>query len=404
MKKHILVFILLLSGLLPILAQNNYSPGYIITNDQDTITGFIDYRTDKMNALTCHFKKDLTSPEQTYLPGQIFGYRYTDVGKFYVSKTIKIKGEERKIYLEYLLQGIMNLYYYCDESDTDYLKYYFFENKNGEMVSITKRPDKIITERNGDLKKMKDIKYKGVISYIFKDCDPVKQKATQTQFRHKDMIRLTKDYHKLVCTAGEECIEFETTPDKHNVKTKISVYGGFENVIDAPSFTLKGNYDISCPVKYSPFAIIGVELNFSLPRWKKAVSMQTDFSLAKQHFYVDDYDYIYGGIHDYRYDALRLASNIGVKYTHQKGKVRPCIEAGMIINYGLNVKESYSDLLHKETISTCSPGCYTGLGFDYDLGNEHYILCRINGELRHNYFGVKDSMMTFWKIKLGYTF
>ena len=146
MKKYLLTSILLFSFILTVHAQSNYSSGYIITNDQDTIFGLIDYRTDKMNALTCHFKKDLTSAEQTYLPGQIFGYRFTDAGKFYISKFVTINSIQQKVFLEYLLQGIMNLYYYCDESDAEYLNYYFFENENGEVVSITKHPDKIIKE------------------------------------------------------------------------------------------------------------------------------------------------------------------------------------------------------------------------------------------------------------------
>ena len=394
MKKYLLTSILLLSFILTVHAQSNYSSGYIITNDQDTISGLIDYRTDKMNALTCHFKKDLTSPEQTYLPGQIFGYRFTDAGKFYISKFVTINGIQQKVFLEYLLQGIMNLYFYCDESDAEYLNYYFFENENGEMVCITKHPDKIIKEDDGNMRKLEDNKYQRIVSFIFKDINSLKYKALHANFTHKDMIGLTKDYHSLVCTSGAECIEFETTPDKFYIKTKFSVYAGFENKSLAPSI-LWDDYGVGyLLVNHAPF--IGGEFSFSIPRWKKSVSLQTDLSLTQYQKEVKEYNY--------NYDGMRLALNVGAKYTYEKGRIRPCVEAGLIFNSGLNITESQGEYERKLELDPCMPGYYAAVGADYHLGNDHFILLRINAEMRQNFFWFKDYDMRTWKFKLGYTF
>ena len=58
MKKEI-VFFLLLLAMMPIqlVAQVNPQKGYIITNENDTIDGTIDYLTDAQNVKACLFQK-----------------------------------------------------------------------------------------------------------------------------------------------------------------------------------------------------------------------------------------------------------------------------------------------------------------------------------------------------------
>jgi len=383
MKNYFIASAFLLSSILAIHAQSNYSHGYIITSNNDTVTGWIDYRTDKMNAMACKFKQNLTDEEKVYLPGEITGYRFTDAGKFYISKSVTTDdGTPHTVFLEYMLEGIMNLYYYCEASDSNYSEYYFFENENGELISVTKMPDKVLTEENGKLRKLEDLKYQRLLSYIFRNCEPVKKKASKVQFTQKNMIDLTKDYHNLVCKSGEECIEFETTPDKHYIKTKFSVYGGWEIEANVPVSLFSDNpfSDTYALIKNSP--IIGAQFNFSVPRWKKSLSLQTDISLTKRYLKLSQ--------SGDEYNDLRLASNIGAKYTYHQGKFRPCIEAGIIFELG--------------TCRSFMPGHYAGLGFDYLLKNDHFILFGINNEWRNNFFWVKDNARDAWRMKLGYTF
>ena len=116
--------------LIPVLyAQNNYRPGFIITVQKDTIYGEIDYRTDKMNAKRCVFQSQGNDTEPvTYHPFEILGYRFTDDGKYYVSKNIELKyGVSTPVFLEYLLQGMKSLYYYETE---DNIPIYFVEDNN----------------------------------------------------------------------------------------------------------------------------------------------------------------------------------------------------------------------------------------------------------------------------------
>jgi hypothetical protein len=108
--KTIILFVFLLLSLWGN-SQNNYVPGYIITNKQDTIHGLIDFRTDRMNNSVCKFKVSLQDSVKTYLPYEISGYRFVNETKYYISKTVTIDKVEYKLFLEYLVQGILNLYY-----------------------------------------------------------------------------------------------------------------------------------------------------------------------------------------------------------------------------------------------------------------------------------------------------
>jgi len=384
MRRFIPTILVLFCFLFSINAQENYSSGYIITNTYDTIRGYIDYKTDIQNAKVCHFKPNLNDKEQSFLPGQIAGYRFTDEGRFYVTKSVTIKDSTCTVFLEYLVKGIMNLYYYTEGSDAstdvNYNNYYFFENENGEMNSITKGPDEIIEIDNGCLKNREDNKYKGMLRYIFRDCEPVGSEALQSKFKQESMVELTKDYHKRICTSGEECIEFVTKPDTHYYKFNYTIYVASDYCLTYNS--IFGNTYSRVEKSISP--ILGAQINLSIPRWVKSLSLQADISVTK----LAD---VYG------YKPYRFALNLGGKYTYQNMKVRPSFEIGINNEYrnyvGLDVEKIY-------------PGYYAAVGLNPSLGNGHFFLLSLGYELQKIWesWSVFSFDETALKLKLGYTF
>ena len=91
-KLEIVRYALVLLFLIPslqLLAQSNVREGYIITLQDDTIHGEIDFRTSAMNMKRCVFRKKGDTSFKTYLPGEISGYRFTSNGIYYVSKEVK---------------------------------------------------------------------------------------------------------------------------------------------------------------------------------------------------------------------------------------------------------------------------------------------------------------------------
>jgi len=228
-------------------AQSNFRRGFIITNEGDTVSGWIDFGTDAQNMHICNFRETEMGTTRTFFPGQIFGYRFYEEGKFYVSREIVINDEPRTVFLEFLLQGNMNLFYYIDVSQHKQTEYYFFENQSGRMIALTKRPDEIISTAGGITRVNRDFRYRGVIRYLFNEHESIAQQADKVEFNHQSMIDIARQYHNLTCPIGEESIVFEIKTDTNFIRTQFSIYSGAMIFADAQPIMIGGRVNISNP-------------------------------------------------------------------------------------------------------------------------------------------------------------
>ena len=385
-------------------AQDNYKQGYIITNQNDTVIGWINLRTNKNNQKQCEFKPDLKLATKIYLPGDIAGYRFIDEGKYYVSRDIQLNGNSRKVFLEFLVKGIMNLYYYEDAID-----YYFFENQDGKMEIISQQPERI-----EDTRVVKDNKYVGQIRYLFKDYQPIAQKADKLKFDQKSMMSVVEEYHNEVCTTGESCIVFQNEhPDDKGLISKISVYTGFQ-ISNYKFYTTNfGKGSFITGNNLSP--VLGVQLNILNPRWwPKPFSIQLDVAFSKFQSgipngvmrYVRDvtdeirpYTDASGKVTSYK--VLASSFRLGVKYTYPKYKIAPTMEAGVdytklggvLVKYGM--------------LRSYLFGYYIAVGADYKIKISHAIFIRLVYENYSNSDGLQyygNDKINMPQMKIGYTF
>lgn len=346
MRNLFILFLLLSIG--NIYGQDNFKRGYIITNEKDTIDGWIDFRTDEQNMRACKFKTEEIGKVTTYLPGEIFGYRFYKEGKFYITKEITINELQHTVFIEYLLQGMMNLFYYIDNSK---MNYYFFENEECIITPVTKKPDEYIKVEDSRAKVLKDNRYMGVIGYLFKDQETISKQANKLKFNQKSMINIAKEYHDLVCTTGEECITFETKEDKEYNLLKYSVYGGVQ--LYKYTNIMEENISIISP-------IIGVRLNIYAPRISKNLSFLVDLAFSK----INKKDYFINS-------KIYMPVQIGVNHSYGKNKFRPTIEGGLKFPfYSLEKSESNS---HYYGFNATFVDIFGSLGFKYILNEKHSI-------------------------------
>lgn len=400
--KYISTFILLFILAMTANAQSNYTKGYIITNENDTINGLIDFRTDKINCSFCKFKLSKNAEEKIYYPQDLIAYRLIKEGKYYVSRTIIIDNEQQKVFLEYLVQGIKDLFYYPQKNDC-----YYIEDENGKMIAITKEPDKIV-----DNKYITDNKYKGILSYIFRSSKSVSKKINKAYFDRRDMINLTKKYHTEMCAPGEECIVFANDYKKSFLEYDFSIYGG----IQLTEFTFEDNVltdHFKSAKSIQP--VIGCQINISSPRLLKTLSTQIDISISKMEGCIDYISNLgENAIYEkYKFKSLMTNGSVGLKYALSSiKKIRPTIEAG--VNYALLFNSSNS--LYKEnrgisyaeqskidnyySIPKSYYGFNAGAGFDYQLSNNHSVFCRV---LFSNISTYEASINNI-QLKLGFTF
>jgi hypothetical protein len=380
-----------------VFSQSNFKSGYIITNSNDTVPGLIDFRTDVTNSQICKFKQHESDSEKKYLPGEIAGYRFINEGKYYVSRTVEIEKVEKKVFLEFLLQGMLNLYYSPEGNG-----YYFFEDKAGKMISTTKYPDQI-TEKN-TIKT--DNRYKGVLSYVFRECLPLSIESSQAQFDRKTMIEYTKKYHDEMCDSGDKCIIFENDYKRKFTKFDFIAYSGFE------LNTLKQNYNYKVYNTTSFTPLLGCEMDISSPRFFKSLSLMLDVNCSRIS---GAFDYSDNMLYSqYSYNGLKSSFGGGLKYIYDKGKIRPSIEAGLTYTnlFGLKSKSFSESMDSNNTISSTISlneffpekfytGIKAGIGFDYTLNENQFLVCKLMYYTMSA--SIVDKLGTF-QLKLGYKF
>jgi len=72
--KQTLFLILLLCNVQFAFGQENYTPGYIVKSNKDTLKGFIDYRNWGVNPKKISFKENQSAESSSYTPIDIAGF------------------------------------------------------------------------------------------------------------------------------------------------------------------------------------------------------------------------------------------------------------------------------------------------------------------------------------------
>lgn len=404
MKKRVafvLIFFLILAFNLN---AQNYTKGSVLKNNGEKLDGWIAYRTDKLNATECLFKVDLNSDSEKFYPNDIREYRLVDTRdgeKFYISKKVNVESEEKTVFLDFLLQGEMNLYYY----ESDKQKYYLFEYEDGEMFDVSKNPEFVYQGADYGIYYGEDTKYKGFLKYQFKDYPEVAKMTDKTDFSHKSMIKLVKAYHDQTCDSEEECVIFSGKGKQSTIKVKFSVYGGVNYISSFKVADISGLNREFTVTKMAP--VVGAQMNFYLPRFSNSMSVFIDLSMSNlkgEYSRVEtEYDYTL------KMNTLVFSTKMGLKYTYPQGRFRPMIEGGVtytaLFNGNLdhvNNKTGATSKRENQLRKGCL-GVYFGAGVDFKLTKENFVFCRLSYE--KDWYALRYSHgAELIGAKVGYTF
>lgn len=422
-KIYLLAILLVLA--VSVSAQN-FKQGYIITEKDGEVMGLIDFSTNKDNGATCVFKLSEDAPAQIFLPTDILGYKFVKEGKYYVSREVSINEKKRQVFLEYLVQGMMDLYYYKDYKDSK-MEYYFFEDKDGEVTQISKKPNKF--DGTYDIV---DDKYRNQLTYLFREYPEMsemfmKQKNRRETFDRNvrfakmgefgydrsDMIEAVKLYHSKACTTGEPCLVFENNSNKRYVRLQFSVYAGMQWV------DFKWNLDALKSVQ-SLNPVVGAIVNVSNPRVSQSLSLYLDASLSgvKGENEVKDET---GSYFHNKLSGVTTSFKLGVQYMYPRGKVRPSIGAGYGIHTFISksnttyIEESKGNDILKSSINgyynipTLYHGFNANIACDYMLKGERSVFLGVSYEGvtaksdsgAHAKGSMKQNMV---QVKVGYRF
>jgi hypothetical protein len=216
-NKLILFGLLTLTSILN--AQTDFRPGYVIDHSGDTLFGEIDYRGDLLMSSICRFKS-ADNQINEYSPGDITAFRFID-SKYYVSREIDLK----KVFLEYLIKGQVNIYYMRDEKGD----HYFIDKDSLTLSEIPYEEGiKYIDKKPFHYETTKHI---GFLNYYMQDAQGFQSRIEKIKKpKHDNLIKLAEDYHNSVCK-DEKCIVYEKRQPivKVNLETLAGVVK-FENI------------------------------------------------------------------------------------------------------------------------------------------------------------------------------
>ncbi len=339
----------------PLMGQSNFIPAYIVNNQGDTLQGWADYRVEKENGKACVFKVSDTSVRQTFLPGEITAYRFTKSGELYFSRTITINNVEQTVFLELLVRGSLNLYYYTDWKSGK--EYFFFEDTTGKFTAVTQNPDRIGGGNESEAI-YKDVRYKNVLAHLFRDRETVAAKAADVDFSTHSMIRITKEYNDL---SGGAVSQLVRTPGHagEGFRARLGAYGGMQWVGSA--------YREYTSVAYSPLA--GVRVYLSDARVLKSFSVQADFYISWQSDIRKEWVWNWN---------LALTA----KYTMPKGFVRPTAEAGI---YWASFDARTWATIDWNSTTQYHGGFYGSVGANLMFSEQVFMFIALGGDISYNF-------------------
>ena len=252
----LLLFIYLITN-----AQSDFRKGYVITDNLDTIHGTIDFRNDMKNSEECIFTTPSGSTT-TYRPGEIYGYRFEN-GRYYVSKFVKeTNGTVAYRFVEFLVQGAKDLYYFRDMAGFHYLLDY----KPDTLTEIPYKAKDI--NKDGKDYRYESKQYIGYLKEYFKDCPSVYPEIDRIKKPgFNNLITLTKDYHYKTCSDSSCIVYYQPKP-----VFKVAFEPQYGWITSMREFF---------PGNTRGFSQTGLMIYFWLPRANEKLYLKTGYSYAE---------------------------------------------------------------------------------------------------------------------------
>ncbi len=323
------------------IAQKNYIKGVIITNDNDTIHGTINYLNWDKNPDAVQFVKEGTTEEISYKPIQIKAFIVaTD---YYESAIVAIDNSTKQlehlshspdpvmvkdtVFLSAYVIGKVGLYYFKDKTD----RKHFFIKKNNLMQELINNYFYFYNEGIDEL--IKSEKYKRQLIMEMDDCEGIIDDIKKLTYTSVELSRLFKKYNlcknvtPLFVKKREKFI-FEPTLIAGFSSTKFH----FESTV--PNYLQEAHFNRSSDL------VFGIAVNIVIPRKRKALSLYNEFmyksygAKADVTTYFDSYtrfDKHY--IFDFTY--LKLVTLL--RYIHPGKIFQPFFNIGITNGYAIKI-------------------------------------------------------------------
>lgn len=395
-----------------------FRPGYIITHEFDTISGLIKYTGGNKTAKNCLFKVSEDSNLIDYKPTDIHAYRLNE-GKFFISMEV----DKEFYFLEYLIKGSANMYYYSDKDGP----HYFVETEGSGFFELTE-PDRIFETDTGTYQL--PARYPMMLAVSFNEMKGINERVADVKLTHNSLISLAKDYHDYVCDSVE-CIIFEAMIKP--IRFHVGVIGGltfnhlnFGRKVKSgfhPGFEFGGFMTIHNLLISSERFFFRLALSFQ--HQNKFRFTNTGRNSGSTLITYNDIIYYLNPKTDYEIDDIHtlkteldadlklwfLKIPLTLNYNISMGKIKSFIGGGAVTLFTLSQNEDfqYHDLLeaYGQSIPSFLFGYKFQSGLIRELKGQGSLFGEVSFEQLMNLGGLHDYQRLYTMVigvRLGYTF
>jgi hypothetical protein len=379
----------------------DYRPGYIIKNDNDSISGFIRYKAGRSNDL-CDFKQSKRSGHTSFSPLELLAYGFAD-GRRYISLILPgAEAKKEKVFVRVLSEGPLTLYRYGKS---------FFVKKD-ELTELPVPEGKIIdpVEIGGNKMEKMDKRYVSILNLLIFDCQ---MKADDASYSEADVTRIVNNYN--------QCKGFRAESKKLKPLSRVNVgfLGGYvfsdltvkESAI-VPFSDKNTNFDISKTV------IGGISLDLSSPRVYDKLFLTIEGWYFKSVYIGKDYRS--SMLQDITIDVSSIRMFVGVRYNFLHESSTPFIKLGVsgTITQDLDLKSIvenensigqvfYDDALSGNYFEKKVRGYWFGAGYDQLVVGKMKAFVEFRLERADAYFGTPitpDSKLNSYSLLVGIRF
>ena len=310
MKRLLLLVILLLTQIRPGFSQIEFVKGYVLLNNGDTLYGEIDKSNYIRNSMQCNFRKEEGGEITTYFPNQIEGYRFIN-GKYYVSKKVPVDNDTIYVFLEYLINGKLNVFY-CKNAPGS--NHYYISNDTLPIVELEFSKD--LKYNDGRMYYSGSEKAKGLLIYYTLDCPEMKERISHLETPNsRQLIQLSKYYQHQMYN-DQRYIVYEK-----NAKPQLAILvsGGpyyFLRTLKTEDYQLSPNQQTTQPEDYARSGYSGrISFLFNLPEVNERIFLGVGYS-----WIIPEKNSFYRGL------------NISINYIHPKQNFSPYGSLGIDFN------------------------------------------------------------------------
>ena len=325
------------------------------------------------NLRKCKFKQTLDEEHTEYTPEEITAFRFKN-SNLYASIEYDLKGEVKRYFIEQLIDGIVDVFYYSAKGDS----FFLIRNEEGEIFELKNTQIEIESENGKYLKYKKE--YVNVLRVLFRDSPSTLNKVGALQFNPNSMIEIAQDYHNQVCTEYQ-CVVY--TKEKSGLKVGIGLQGGY-SVSTIELYDNENTKNLNKDFSSSHDLVFGGYLNFKDPNISERFSVQLEFLFTKGSYSADS-----------SFFAISyLKTPFLLNYTYPMKKIEPSVNFGVTYNQWLSFEDD--DIVPDHLSGDAIQKKRSQLGIAMGFGISHILIKNIDCFIQVKYERYYGKHLNKW--------